>query len=118
MNSQFKRGIIEMCVLKIISRKDMYGFELIENISQEIEVNENTIYPILRRLTKQELFDTYTESMSIGAPRKYYTLTEHGKEKLQEYEDEWKTFLDSVYKILGGASNEEWLLERIKRFIR
>lgn len=107
MNSQFKRGIIEMCVLKIISRKDMYGFELIENISQEIEVNENTIYPILRRLTKQELFDTYTESMNIGAPRKYYTLTEQGKNKLQEYENEWKTFLDSVYRILGGTSNEK-----------
>ena len=106
MNSQFKKGIIEMCVLKIISRKDMYGFELIENISREIEVNENTIYPILRRLTKQELFDTYTESTSIGAPRKYYTLTDLGKEKLKEYEDEWKTFLDSVYRILGGASNE------------
>ena len=106
MNSQFKRGIIEMCVLKIISRKDMYGFELIERISKEIEVNENTIYPILRRLTKQELFDTYTESMSIGAPRKYYTLTELGKQKLNEYEVEWKSFLDSVYRILGGASNE------------
>jgi len=107
MNSQFKRGIIEMCVLKIISRKDMYGFELIENISKEIEVNENTIYPILRRLTNQALFDTYTESMSVGAPRKYYTLTDMGKEKLAEYENEWKKFLDSVYKILGGASNEE-----------
>lgn len=107
MNSQFKRGIIEMCVLKIISRKDMYGFELIENISQEIEVNENTIYPILRRLTKQGLFDTYKESMSIGAPRKYYTLTDTGKDKLKEYEDEWKTFLDSVYRILGGTSNEK-----------
>jgi len=107
MNSQFKRGIIEMCVLKMISRKDMYGFELIDNISQEIEVNENTIYPILRRLTKQELFDTYTESMSIGAPRKYYTLTNLGKLKLKEYEDEWKTFLDSVYRILGGTSDEK-----------
>ena len=106
MNSQFKRGIIEMCVMKIISRKDMYGFELIENISQEIEVNENTIYPILRRLTKQELFDTYTESMSIGAPRKYYTLTDLGKKRLDDYEAEWKSFLDSVYRILGGASNE------------
>ena len=53
MNSQFKRGIIEMCVLKMISREDMYGFQLIETISQEVEVNENTVYPILRRLTKQ-----------------------------------------------------------------
>ncbi len=106
MNSQFKRGIIEMCVLKMISKKDMYGFELIESISSEIEVNENTIYPILRRLTKQGLFDTYQESMSIGAPRKYYTLTHLGKEKLADYETEWSTFLTSVSKILGGNDNE------------
>ncbi len=106
MNSQFKRGIIEMCVLKMISREDMYGFQLIESISQEIEVNENTVYPILRRLTKQGLFDTYKKSMSIGAPRKYYSLTSEGKEKLVEYETEWRNFLDGVYKILGGSNNE------------
>lgn len=106
MNTQFKKGIIEMCVLKIISKKDMYGFELIQSISQEIEVNENTIYPILRRLTKQGLFDTYTETMSIGAPRKYYKITADGAVKLDDYMTEWKTFIDSVYRILGGASFE------------
>ena len=107
MNTQFKKGIIELCVLKIVSNKDMYGFELIQSISTEIEVNENTIYPILRRLTKQGLFDTYTETMSIGAPRKYYKITGEGTEKLNEYESEWKKFIDSVYRILGGASNEK-----------
>lgn len=106
MNTQFKKGIIEMCVLKIISKKDMYGFELIQSISEEIEVNENTIYPILRRLTKQGLFDTYSETMSIGAPRKYYRITDNGSLKLNDYETEWKLFIDSVYRILGGASNE------------
>lgn len=106
MNSQFKRGIIEMCVLKIISQKDMYGFEVIETLSSEIEVNENTLYPILRRLTKQGLFDTYTESMSIGAPRKYYKITKDGSAKLNEYETEWNVFLKSVFKILGGDSVE------------
>lgn len=105
MNSQFKKGIIEMCVLKMISHKDMYGFELIQSISKEIEVNENTLYPILRRLTKQELFDTYTETIAgVGAPRKYYTLTSLGKEKLVEYETEWNKFIESVKRILGGAS--------------
>ena len=49
MNTQFKKGVIEMCVLKLVSQKDMYGFEVIETISKEIDVNENTIYPILRR---------------------------------------------------------------------
>jgi PadR family transcriptional regulator PadR len=102
MNTQFKKGVIEMCVLKLVSQKDMYGFEVIETISKEIDVNENTIYPILRRLMKQEFFETYTESMSIGAPRKYYRLTELGKEQLKEYENEWGTFIRSVSKILGG----------------
>ncbi len=102
MNTQFKKGIIELCVLKIVSRKDMYGFEVIENISKEIEVNENTIYPILRRLTKQEYFETYKESMSIGAPRKYYRLTSLGVERLSEAELEWSSFLESVSRVLGG----------------
>ena len=107
MNSQFKRGIIEMCVLKMISREDMYGFQLIETISKEVDVNENTIYPILRRLTKQGLFDTYSKSMSVGAPRKYYSLTDTGTVKLEEYESEWRKFLDGVYRILGGSKNEK-----------
>ena len=107
MNTQFKKGVIEMCVLKMISRKDMYGFEVIEHISQEIDVNENTIYPILRRLTKQEYFDTYSESMSIGAPRKYYRISEIGKEQLSLYENEWGTFIRSVSRILGGNEDEK-----------
>ncbi len=106
MNTQFKKGIIELCVLKIVSRKDMYSFEVIENISKEIEVNENTIYPILRRLTKQDFFETYTESMSIGAPRKYYKITDSGLEHLQDAENEWTSFLKSVSRILGGSSYE------------
>lgn len=103
MNTQFKKGIIELCVLKIVSRKDMYGFEVIESISKEIEVNENTIYPILRRLTKQEYFETYKEVVSVGAPRKYYKLTDLGEEKLEEAEHEWASFLKSVSHILGGS---------------
>jgi PadR family transcriptional regulator PadR len=107
MNTQFKKGVIEMCVLKMVSRKDMYGFEVIEHISSEIDVNENTIYPILRRLTKQEFFETYKESMSVGAPRKYYKITEIGKEQLGMYENEWGTFIRSVSRILGGSNDEE-----------
>jgi PadR family transcriptional regulator PadR len=104
MNTQFKKGILELCVLKIVSRKDMYGFEVIETMSKEIEVNENTIYPILRRLTKQDYFETYKQVVSVGAPRKYYRLTPLGKNKLKESEDEWFSFLQSVTNILGGAS--------------
>ena len=100
MNTQFKKGVIEMCVLKMISDKDMYGFEVIQTISKEIEVNENTIYPILRRLTQQQLFSTYTETMSVGAPRKYYKITTKGKKHLKKEKEEWIKFNEVVKEIL------------------
>lgn len=102
MNSQFKKGIIEMCVMAVVSRKDMYGFAVIEEIAKEIDVNENTIYPILRRLTAQGVFDTYMEPTGIGAPRKYYRITELGRNKTREYADEWSKFLTGVFRLLGG----------------
>lgn len=106
MNTQFKKGILEMCILSIIRDHDMYGFEVIEKLSSEIDVNENTVYPILRRLTGQGLFYTYIENTNIGAPRKYYKITNIGIEKLNEYESEWRTFLKGVFKLLGGMENE------------
>ncbi|MFA5007006.1 MAG: PadR family transcriptional regulator [Candidatus Izemoplasmatales bacterium] len=102
MNSQFKKGIIEMCVMAVVSRKDMYGFAVIEEIAKEIDVNENTIYPILRRLTAQGVFDTYMEPTGIGAPRKYYRITDLGRNKTREYADEWSKFLTGVFRLLGG----------------
>ncbi len=106
MNTQFKKGILEMCILSIIHDHDMYGFEVIEKLSSEIDVNENTVYPILRRLTSQGLFDTYIEQTKIGAPRKYYKITELGKEKFNDYETEWTAFLKGVFKLLGGMKDE------------
>jgi PadR family transcriptional regulator PadR len=102
MNSQFKKGIIEMCVMAVIARRDMYGFEVIEEVAKEIDVNENTIYPILRRLTAAGYFETYMEPTGIGAPRKYYRITETGKRKTREYADEWSRFLAGVFRLLGG----------------
>jgi len=109
MNSQFKKGIIEMCVISVIHDKDMYGFEVIDTLSKEMDVNENTIYPILRRLTEQKYFETYTESTSLGAPRKYYTITPLGKKRLHEYQSEWNKFLKGVLIILGGETHEDYV---------
>ena len=61
MNTQFRKGVLEICVLTLISKKDMYGYEIVQNISKVIEVNEGTIYPILRRLTKEGYFKKITQ---------------------------------------------------------
>jgi PadR family transcriptional regulator, regulatory protein PadR len=107
MNTQFKKGILEMCILSLIKDKDMYGFEIIDLLSKSIDVNENTVYPILRRLNLQGHFETYEKSTQIGAPRKYYKITELGLEKLNTYTKDWSSFLKGVYKIIGGNTYEK-----------
>ena len=100
MTTQLKKGIIEICVLKVISQKDMYGFEIIELLNDKLQTNENTIYPLLRRLTKQNLLENYEKKSNTGAPRKYYRITSKGVETLQNYLVEWETFIKEVNKIL------------------
>ncbi|MBN2540716.1 MAG: PadR family transcriptional regulator [Bacilli bacterium] len=102
MNTQFKKGIIEICVLKIMEHEDLCGFDVIDRLSREIPVNENTIYPLLRRLTQQDYFETYKVPSVIGAPKKFYKITDTGLEKLTEYLSEWKLFIKGVFRILEG----------------
>ena len=109
MNAQFKRGIVELCVLSELIMEDMYGYKIINTISKDIDVNENTIYPILRRLTKEGYFTTYLVESDLGAPRKYYKVTEKGFNYYVELRDAWDQFIGGVYEILnkGGRKNEE-----------
>lgn len=89
-----------MCVLSLVASEDRYGYELIETISKSIEISEGTIYPILRRLSKEGYFQTYLVESSSGPPRKYYKITKQGKEVAQELGKEWKSFADKVNQIL------------------
>jgi PadR family transcriptional regulator PadR len=102
MNAQFKKGVVEMCILKLVSKRDMYGLEVIEVISEEIEVNENTVYPILRRLTVAGYFDTYKEKNLAGPDRKYYKVTIEGEHYLEELLEEYQEFTNRVSRIIGG----------------
>ena len=96
MNTQFKKGVLEICVLALISKKDMYGYEIVQNISKVIEVNEGTIYPLLRRLTKEEFFETYILESNEGPARKYYKITELGKKNLVSLINELRNFTSAV----------------------
>ncbi len=102
MNSQFKKGVVEMCVLNLVCQKDRYGYELIETISKEIEISEGTIYPILRRLTKDGYFDTYLKESTGGPPRKYYKITETGEEASQEMKNDWMEFGQKIKRLLNN----------------
>ena len=101
MNTQFRKGVLEICVLALISKKDMYGYEIVQSISKVIDVNEGTIYPILRRLTKDEYFETYILESNEGPTRKYYKITEEGINSLNKLIIEWKEFVGAVDMILN-----------------
>ena len=103
MNIQFKKGVLELCVLVVLCRRDYYGYNLVQAISQKIDISEGTIYPLLRRLTKEGLFTTYLKESEEGPPRKYYQVTAKGRDYTTELLAEWNQFVSSV----GSIINEE-----------
>ncbi|MBM7599563.1 PadR family transcriptional regulator PadR [Virgibacillus halotolerans] len=107
MNVQFKKGILEICVLVLLDKQDRYGYELVQKISDKIEISEGSMYPLLRRLTKEGYFTTYFQESTGGPARKYYKLTEQGRNYLHEQMQEWKEFSRAVNQLIEeGVSNE------------
>ena len=96
MNVQFKKGVLELIVLVAVNKKDMYGYELVAEVSKVVDVNEGTIYPLLKRLTNEHYFETYLRESTEGPPRKYYHLTDAGKIYKQQLENEWDGLQRSV----------------------
>jgi PadR family transcriptional regulator, regulatory protein PadR len=107
MNIQLKKGILELCVLVVLDKKDCYGYELVNEISQNIEISDGTIYPILRRLNGDGYFTTYLQESQEGPPRKYYKLTALGKATKEELINEWKDLVKGVNSIIKEAQVNE-----------
>lgn len=110
MNPQFKKGVLELIVLESVGQKDMYGYELVEEVSQVIDVNEGTIYPLLKRLTNERYFETYLRESSEGPPRKYYHLTAAGILYRDMLAVEWEEFQEKVNAFLKGRKQNGGLL--------
>ena len=100
MNIQFKKDVLDLCVLALLNKKDRYGYELVQKISSQIEVSEGSVYPLLRRLRKEGFLTTYLQESTEGPSRKYYQLTESGKIHLHNLYKEWKQFSASVNEII------------------
>lgn len=104
MNSQLKRGTLELCALSVVSRGDCYGYELVNRISRCMEITEGTIYPLMKRLKDGGLIESYIVESPEGPPRKYYRITEAGRAELSRLSEEWFEFTQSVNELLRGDS--------------
>lgn len=102
--SQIVRGTLEYCVLLMISKKDYYGYELLQDLSKYpiIASTESTVYPLLRRLQKEEYLEAAWKEVGEGVPpRKYYSLTDRGNKYLEALNKEWATLLDVMSDLKG-----------------
>lgn len=100
LNVQFKKGVLELCVLVLLDKQDRYGYELVQKISERIDISEGSAYPLLRRLTKEGYFTTYLKESTEGPPRKYYKLTDAGRSYLKDLLQEWKEFTSGVEQLI------------------
>ena len=107
MNIQIKKGVIEVCVFAILSKKDCYGYELAETISRHVKISEGTIYPLLRRLTKEGYFTTYLQESSEGPSRKYYKITDQGIEYKKSLLIDWNDLTKGVNELIEEYERDE-----------
>ncbi|MBP1970657.1 PadR family transcriptional regulator PadR [Virgibacillus natechei] len=107
MNIQFKKGVLELCVLALLDKQDRYGYELVQKISDRIAISEGSVYPLLRRLKKEEYFTTYLQESKEGPSRKYYRLTEKGRGYLHQLIEEWQQFSIGVTELIKEGVRDE-----------
>lgn len=108
IKSQLKKGLLEYCILQIISQKQVYSSEILDRlIKNRLIVVEGTLYPLLSRLRRQGLVLYKWQETKKGPPRKYYLLTSKGKEKLLEFKKIWKELSESINLLL--IENEQKL---------
>lgn len=99
---QMRKGLLEFCVLHIISRGEVYTSDLIEELTQaQMIVVEGTLYPLLNRLKSAELVNYRWVESEAGPPRKYYSITDEGTKFLATLSDTWSSLVNSTLQITG-----------------
>jgi len=97
--AQMRKGILEFCVLSILSTKELYPSDVIKKLkASKMIIVEGTLYPLLNRLLKAELLSYNWKESSSGPPRKYYQITDSGKAALKELKSTWKELEGAVNK--------------------
>ena len=98
MDIQLKRGLLEVCVLAAIKSEDSYGYQIIKDMKPYLEMSESTLYTILKRLAAAQML-TVRAAEHGGRLRKYYHITDAGRQRIEDFKEEWKELL-SIYRFV------------------
>ena len=106
MNAQYKKGILELCVLSLLHKCDRYGYEISEFLAERIDIADGTVYPLLRKLKADGLLTTYLQEECGGPPRKFYRLTALGRETYRNDRAEYLQFAQTVQTLLEDENDD------------
>ena len=100
-------ALLDAIVLAVVSREQegTYGYKITQDVRKAIEVSESTLYPVLRRLQKDECLETYDMAYA-GRNRRYYKITEKGMAQLNLYKVEWKNYTRKITEMFEGGAAE------------
>lgn len=104
---QFRKGLVEMCVLSAVSTAgEAYGYQVLQQLSgvKGLELGESTVYPVLARLARQGLLSVRSGQSPNGPPRRYYRLTELGLQRRAEMQQVWQAVVGSVHEIVTSEA--------------
>ena len=102
MAIQLGSVLLDACVLAVVMREVTYGYKLTQEVKQIMDVSESTLYPVLRRLQKDGYLRTYDKTFQ-GRNRRYYTVTEKGREQFQQFYDQWKRMRVKIDEVMDGG---------------
>ena len=102
MTFQLAAPLLDACVLAIVEEEDAYGYTLTARVKEIVDISESTLYPVLRRLQKDNCLTTYDQPFQ-GRNRRYYKLTERGRAQLNLYESEWRRYIAKINGIFEGG---------------
>lgn len=102
IDTQLRKGVIEPCILGLLSKEPLYGWRLAEELTANgLIASIGTLYPVLTRMRSKGLIEVFTEAGQPGPVRKYYRLTKHGAQELKRFNAQWPTFVDAVSSLTG-----------------
>ena len=104
MDAQLKRGLLDVCVLAAIRNNDSYGYKIIKDMKPYLEMSESTLYTILKRLESAGML-TVRSAEHEGRLRKYYHITEKGKDRIAAFKEEWREVM-TVYRFVTREDAE------------
>jgi len=97
MKAQMRKGVLEMCILSLLSSEEMYTSDIIDKLrNSQLVVVEGTLYPLLTRLKNEGLLEYYWQESNSGPPRKYFKITEEGHNFLKELKKSWEEINEAV----------------------